>query len=148
MSTYSDERPLLGTCDLYFLSANFMRTGIFVWDCMKAWHHVPIKSYWAKIKYDYNQVYIQIFLTLIASMVGQPPPLLPDIHTVIPATYKNYVIWHSEWELKLQMKLRLPVSSNKESILINPGGPSIIIRVLKWGRRRQRDGLLKKTQHW
>lgn len=43
------------------------------------------------------------------------------------------------------MKLRLPVSSNKESILINPGGPSIIIRVLKWGRRRQRDGSVKDS---
>lgn len=89
--------------------------------------------------------------TLRIGVIGRMLALLKDIHILTHGS-SEYLTLYSKGKLKLQVELRLLVIRfyNKEVMLDYPGRPSLITRVLKWGRRRQRsqnqrDIIMRKT---
>lgn len=66
--------------------------------------------------------------------------MLPrDADILIPRTYDSVGL-HSrgEWRLKTDLKFLINLVQNRNIILAYPGVPSVIIRVLKHGRRIQK----------
>ena len=84
-------------------------------------------------------------------VVGRTLAVPQDVHILTYGTSERLTLY-SKGKLKLQVELRLLVIwfYNKEVMLDHPGRPSLITRVLKWGRRRQksqnqRDIIMRKT---